>query len=186
VIPSTDNSVDAMAVKPSDVISSYSGKTIEIIDTDAEGRLVLADGLSYMVRQHHPQILIDLATLTGSSVRSLGYQAAALFSNDDQLAHHLEKAGAKTGERLWRFPLWDEYGDQMKSDVADIKNFSGLPIAGAISAAKFLEFFTDEHPSWAHLDIAGVAFGDVPYSGGKAATGYGVRLLTEFLSDLER
>jgi leucyl aminopeptidase len=184
VIPSTDNSVDAHAVKPSDVISSYSGKTIEIIDTDAEGRLVLADGLSYMVRQHHPQILIDLATLTGASVRSLGYQAAALFSNDDQLAHHLEMAGDKTGERLWRFPLWDEYGDQMKSDVADIKNFSGLPIAGAISAAKFLEFFIDEHPSWAHLDIAGVAFGDVPYSGGKAATGYGVRLLTEFLSDL--
>ncbi|MEL7220457.1 MAG: leucyl aminopeptidase [Bacteroidota bacterium] len=185
VVPSTDNSVDANAVKPSDVISSYSGKTIEIIDTDAEGRLILADGLSYMVRQHQPQVLIDLATLTGSSVRALGYEAAALFSNDDQLAHHLEMAGQKTGERVWRLPLWEEYGDQMKSDVADIKNFSGLPIAGAISAAKFLEFFTDEHPSWAHLDIAGVAFGDVPYSGGKAATGYGIRLLIEFMEGLK-
>lgn len=185
VIPSTDNSVDALAVKPSDVISSYSGKTIEIIDTDAEGRLVLADGLSYMVRQHQPDVLIDLATLTGSSVRTLGYQAAALFSNDDQLAHHLEQAGQQTGERVWRLPLWEEYAEEMNSDVADIKNFSGRPVSGAISAAKFLEVFTDEHPSWAHLDIAGVAFGDTPYGTGKAATGYGIRLLVQFFESLK-
>ncbi|PSR13135.1 MAG: leucyl aminopeptidase [Bacteroidetes bacterium] len=181
VIPSTDNSVDALAVKPSDVISSYSGKSIEIIDTDAEGRLVLADGLSYIIRQHHPDIVIDLATLTGASVRTFGYQAGALFSNDDQLAHHLEQAGQRTGERVWRLPLWEEYAEEMKSDVADIKNFSGRPVAGAISAAKFLEFFTDNHPSWAHLDIAGVAFGDTPFTNGKAATGYGIRLLIQFL-----
>lgn len=180
-IPATDNSVDALAVKPSDVISSYSGKTIEVIDTDAEGRLVLADGLSYIIREHAPQVIIDLATLTGSSVRTFGYQAAALFSNDDQLAHHLEQAGRQTGERVWRLPIWEEYGDDMKSDVADIKNFSGRPIAGAITAAKFLEFFTDNHPSWAHLDIAGTAFGDTPYGKGKAATGYGIRLLIQFL-----
>ncbi len=180
-IPSTDNSVDALAVKPSDVISSYSGKSIEIIDTDAEGRLILADGLSYIIREHAPQVVIDLATLTGSSVRTFGYQAAALFSNDDQLAHHLEQAGRQTGERVWRLPMWEEYGDDMKSDVADIKNFSGRPVAGAITAAKFLEFFTDNHPSWAHLDIAGTAFGDTPYGKGKAATGYGVRLLIQFL-----
>lgn len=183
-IPSTDNSVDAEAVKPSDVISSYSGKSIEIIDTDAEGRLILADGLSYIIRNHSPQVVIDLATLTGSSVRTFGYQASALFSNDDQLAHHLEQAGQSSGERVWRLPLWEEYGEEMKSDVADIKNFSGRPVAGAISAAKFLEFFTDDHPSWAHLDIAGTAFGDTPYGKGKAATGYGVRLLIHFLLSL--
>ena len=183
-VPSTDNAVDAQAVKPSDVINSYSGKTIEIIDTDAEGRLILADGLSYIVRKHQPQVIIDLATLTGSSVRALGYQAAALFSKDDQLAHHLEQAGKQTGERVWRLPLWDEYGDDMKSDIADIKNLSGRPVAGAITAAKFLEFFTDEHPSWAHLDIAGVAFGDTPYAKGKAATGYGIRLLIHFLQSV--
>lgn len=184
VIPSTDNSVDAMAVKPSDVISSYSGKTIEVIDTDAEGRLILADGLSYIIREHSPQVVIDLATLTGSSVRTFGYQAAALFSNDDQLAHHLEQAGQQTGERVWRLPIWEEYGDDMKSDVADIKNFSGRPIAGAITAAKFLQFFTDNHPSWAHLDIAGTAFGDTTYGKGKAATGYGIRLLIQFLTSV--
>lgn len=183
-VPSTDNAVDAEAVKPSDVIGSFSGKTIEIIDTDAEGRLILADGLSYIIREHEPQVVIDLATLTGSSVRTLGYQAAALFSNDDQLAHHLEQAGQGCGERVWRLPLWEEYGDDMKSDVADIKNFSGRPVAGAITAAKFLQFFTDEHPSWAHLDIAGTAFGDTPYGKGKAATGYGVRLLIHFLESV--
>ena len=144
----------------------------------------MADGLSYMVREHQPQVIIDLATLTGSSVRTLGYQAAALFSKDDQLAHHLEQAGQQTGERVWRLPLWDEYGDDMKSDIADIKNFSGRPIAGAITAAKFLEFFTDEHPSWAHLDIAGTAFGDTPYAKGKAATGYGIRLLIQFINSI--
>lgn len=184
IVPSTDNSVDAHALKPSDVITTYGGKTIEIIDTDAEGRLILADGLGYMVANYKPDILIDLATLTGSSVRTLGYLAAALFSNDDQLAHHLEQAGQHCGERVWRLPLWEEYGDDMKSDVADIKNLSARPVAGAITAAKFLEFFTDSHPSWAHLDIAGAAFGDTPHGQGKAATGYGVRLLTEFLEGL--
>ncbi len=184
VIPATDNSVDALSVQPSDVISSYSGKSIEVIDTDAEGRLVLADGLSYIIRQHQPDVVIDLATLTGAAVRTFGYTAAALFSNDDQLANHLTMAGQKSGERLWRLPLWDDYADDMKSDVADIKNFSGKPVAGAISAAKFLEFFIDEHPSWAHLDIAGVAFGDTPYAKGKTATGYGVRLLVEFIQSL--
>ena len=183
-VPSTDNAVDANAVKPSDVIGSYSGKTIEIIDTDAEGRLILADGLAYITKEHQPQVVLDLATLTGSSVRTFGYQAAALFSKDDQLVHHLEQAGNRCGERVWRLPLWDEYGEDMKSDVADIKNFSGRPVAGAITAAKFLEFFTNEHPSWAHLDIAGTAFGDTPYSKGKSATGYGIRLLIHFLESI--
>lgn len=184
VVPATDNVVDAKSVKPGDVISSYSGKTIEVIDTDAEGRLVLADGLSYVIQNHKPELVIDLATLTGSSVRTLGYEAGALFSNDKQLAHHLEESGRQCGERLWQLPLWDEYGESLTSDVADIKNFTGRPIAGAISAAKFLEFFTENHPSWAHLDIAGVAFGDSDFAKGKAATAYGIRLLVNFIENI--
>lgn len=180
-VPLTDNSIGSMAIKPSDVIDSYSGKSIEIIDTDAEGRLILADGLSYVLKNYKPEILIDLATLTGSTVRTFGYQAAGLFTNHDVLAKQLNDIGEEIGERVWRLPIWEEYLDDMKSDVADIKNFSGRPIAGAITAAKFLEFFTESHPAWAHLDIAGVAFGDSEFSIQKSATGYGVRLLTQFI-----
>ena len=181
IVPATDNSIGANAIKPSDVIDSYSGKTIEVIDTDAEGRLILADGIAYMIEKYKPEILIDLATLTGSAVRTLGYNAAALFSNNDELADHLSKAGERTGERVWRLPIWEVYHDDMKSDVADIKNFSGKPLAGAITAAKFLEFFTDKHPTWAHLDIAGVAFRDSEFASQKSATAFGVRLLVEFI-----
>ena len=181
IVPATDNSIGSNAIKPSDIIHSYSGKTIEVIDTDAEGRLILADGLAYMIKHYQPDVLIDLATLTGSTVRTFGYHTGGLFTNNDQLADQLESLGAKSGERLWRLPIWEEYLDDMKSDVADIKNFSGRPIAGAITAAKFLEFFTDKHPCWAHMDIAGVAFGDTEFSLQKSATAYGVRLLNEFI-----
>ena len=184
IVPATDNCVDATAIKPGDVINSYSGKTIEIIDTDAEGRLILADGLAYLNKNFKPDIMIDLATLTGSSVRTFGYQCGAAFSKDDQLIAQLTEAGNIAGERIWPLPIWDEYQSHMDSDVADIKNFSGRPIAGAISAAKFLEFFTNKHPRWAHLDIAGVAFGDTGFSKQKSATGYGVGLLVEFLKNL--
>ncbi len=186
IVPATDNCVDATAVKPGDVINSYSGKTIEIIDTDAEGRLILADGLAYLNKNFKPDIMLDLATLTGSSVRTFGYQCGAAFSKDEQLIAQLTAAGNTTGERIWPLPLWDEYQSHMDSDVADIKNFSGRPIAGAISAAKFLEFFTSNHPRWAHLDIAGVAFGDTGFSKQKSATGYGVGLLVEFLKNLAK
>lgn len=181
VVPATDNSVDAKAVKPSDVIESYSGKTIEVIDTDAEGRLILADGIAYIIRHYQPEVLIDLATLTGSTVRTLGYHAAALFTNNEKLYRQLNEVASETGELVWRFPLWDAYKDDIKSDIADVKNFSGKPIAGAIGAAKFLEFFTEAHPAWAHLDIAGVAFGDSEFSMQKSATAYGIRLLVEYL-----
>lgn len=184
LIPATDNSVDALSLKPGDIISSYSGKTIEVIDTDAEGRLILADGLAYAIKNYAPDILIDLATLTGSAVRTFGYHAAALFSSDDNLARKLSRAGDKTGERVWQLPIWDIYKEDIKSDIADVKNFSGKPAAGAISAAKFLEFFTDNHPSWAHLDIAGVAFSETDYSSGKSASGFGIRLLIEYLEDI--
>ncbi len=184
IVPTTDNCVDALAIKPGDVINSYSGKTIEIIDTDAEGRLILADGLAYLNKNFKPEIMLDLATLTGSSVRTFGYQCGAVFSKNEQLISQLSAAGNIIGERIWPLPIWDEYQSHMDSDVADIKNFSGRPVAGAISAAKFLEFFTNEHPRWAHLDIAGVAFGDTGFSKQKSATGYGVGLLVAFLKNL--
>ncbi len=181
VVPSTENSVDANSTKPGDVIGSYSGKTIEVIDTDAEGRLILADALSYTVRNYHPDVLLDLATLTGSCIRTLGKLAGGLFSNNDDLAKTLSAIGMECGERLWPLPIWKEYMKEMKSDVADIKNLSSSPAAGAITAAKFLEFFIEEHPAWAHMDIAGVAFGDSEFTKQKSGTGYGVRLLVEFL-----
>ncbi|MBP8239369.1 MAG: leucyl aminopeptidase [Saprospiraceae bacterium] len=184
VIPATENSVDAHSMRPSDVIGSYSGKTIEVIDTDAEGRLVLADGLFYAVKHYKPDVLIDLATLTGATVRAMGYHAGGLFSNDDSLADGLLQAGERCGERLWRFPLWDAYKDEIKSDVADVRNLGIRPVAGAISAAKFLEVFIDNHPRWAHLDIAGVALQDSEFSSQKSATAYGVRLLLEYFSSL--
>ena len=184
VIPTTENCVDAKALKPGDVIGSYAGKTIEIIDTDAEGRLILADGIAYLNKNYHPDIIIDAATLTGSCVQTLGYEAGGLFTNNDELALKLINAGDHSGERLWRLPLWDSYEGDIKSDIADVKNYSGKPIAGAISAAKFLEFFTDKHPKWAHLDIAGVAFGDAEFYTQKTATAFGVRLLTDFIGGL--
>jgi leucyl aminopeptidase len=181
VIPTAENSVDATAVKPGDVIGSYLGKTIEVIDTDAEGRLILADGLAYINKNYQPDILIDLATLTGSVIGTLGYAAAGLFTNNDELANTLLKTGELTGEKLWRLPMSDDYKDELNSDVADIKNYHGKPIAGAIVAAKFLEVFTENHPAFAHLDIAGTAFADSEFSAMKSATAYGIRLLTEWL-----
>jgi leucyl aminopeptidase len=184
-IPLTDNNVDGAAYRPSEVIKTFSGRTIEIIDTDAEGRVILADGLSYLVRKHKPDVVLDLATLTGSIIRTLGYHAAGLFSNNDELADRLYQVGQQAGERLWRLPTWNIYAEDIVSDVADVRNLSGKPIAGAISAAKFLEVFTDKHPAWAHLDIAGTAFGNIEYSTTqKAGTAYGVRLLIKFAESM--
>ena len=184
VVPATENSVDSLSVKPGDVIGSYSGRTIEVIDTDAEGRLILADGLSYVARHFKPEILMDLATLTGSCIRTLGTYAGGLFSNHDGLSADLLAAGQRTGERLWEFPMWEDYMKELKSDVADIKNFSGNPSAGAITAAKFLETFIQDHPTWAHMDIAGVAVADSEFSSQKSATGFGIRLLVNYLEGL--
>jgi leucyl aminopeptidase len=181
IIPATENCVDGKSIKPGDVIGSFAGKSIEIIDTDAEGRLILADGLAYMKKVFDPKVMIDLATLTGSCIQTLGYAASGMFTNNDKLAKQLEIVGESTGERVWRLPLWEQYADDLKSDVADLKNYSGKPTAGAISAAKFLEVFTDKHPAWVHLDIAGVAFSDGEFSAQRSATGYGIRLITAFL-----
>ncbi|MFA9189244.1 leucyl aminopeptidase family protein [Flavobacterium sp. FBOR7N2.3] len=184
IVPCAENSVDSKSFLPSDVIYSYSGNSIEIIDTDAEGRLVLADGLSYLIKNYNPEYIVDIATLTGSSVATLGYEAGALFTNNELISKKIQEAGDSIGEQLWPLPLWDSYKKDIESDIADVKNFSGKPVAGAISAAKFLEFFTQEHPAWVHLDIAGVAFGDDEFAKSKHATAYGVHLLTKFIENL--
>ena len=184
IVPCAENSVDAKSFVPSDVIHSYSGHSIEIIDTDAEGRLVLADGLSYLIKKFGPEYIVDIATLTGSSVATFGYECGALFTNNEEMAKKLKENGDAIGERLWPLPLWDVYKSDIESDIADVKNFSGKPVAGAISAAKFLEYFTQEHKAWAHLDVAGVTFNDDEFAKSKHATAYGVHLLTKFIENL--
>jgi leucyl aminopeptidase len=184
VLPLAENAVGGNALKPGDILHSYSGKTIEIIDTDAEGRLILADALAFAVKNYPSDYLIDAATLTGSSVATLGYEAAALFTRNAGMETGLRSAGALWDEKVWPLPLWDEYKEDLHSDVADIRNFSGKPVAGAITAAKFLEVFTESHPAWAHLDIAGVAFKESEFGKMRNATAYGVRLILQFVEDL--
>jgi len=183
IVPATDNKPDGKAIQPGDVVQAYNGMSIEVDDTDAEGRMILADGVSYLVKNYQPDIMIDIATLTGACIFALGYHAAGLFTNNDELAVALEKAGQQSGERVWRLPLWEDYESQIHSDMADVKNFGGRP-AGAITAAKLIEKFTDRHPAWAHIDIAGTAFGDSPFAGSRSATAFGVRLIIEFLKAL--
>lgn len=183
VLPITDNAVSEKALLPSDVITAYNGKTIEVLDTDAEGRLILADGLSYLSKNYKTDFLIDLATLTGSSVRMFGDTCAAMFSNNEELKNNLIKTGDQTNQRVWNLPLWDVWKDDIQSDVADMKNISLKPVGDCIIAAKFLEQFTENHPGWAHLDIAGVAFGNVGYAREKAATGFGVQLLVNLIEN---
>ncbi|MDX1688943.1 MAG: leucyl aminopeptidase [Candidatus Promineifilaceae bacterium] len=179
IAPCTENMPDANAYRPADVIRASNGKTIEIISTDAEGRMVLADGLVYAGR-YQPDAVIDLATLTGASVVALGENVAAgLFSTETWLRDRLSAAGETTHERVWPLPLWDDYREKIKSDVADIKN-SGGRFGGVGTSASFLHTFTD-YP-WAHLDIAGVVASDKGSAYAPAgATGFGVRLLVEFL-----
>lgn len=184
IVPCCENAVDSKSFLPSDVIKSYSGHSIEIIDTDAEGRLILADGLSYLIKNYKPEVIVDIATLTGSSVATLGYECGALFTNNKTIAEQLQQSGDAIGERLWPLPLWDAYKSDIESDIADVKNYSGKPVAGAISAAKFLEYFTEGHAAWAHLDVAGVTFGDDEFAKSKHATAYGVHLLTKFIENL--
>ena len=181
VVASAENAVDGNSYRPGDVIKSHSGKTIEIIDTDAEGRLVMADALSYINKTYNPKYLFDIATLTGGVVRALGYSAAGMFTKNHEMAAELSNIGNQVHERVWQLPLYEDFEDDLHSDVADIRNFSGKPIAGAINAAKFLEAFTEDHPNWMHLDIAGVSFGDSAYAKMKSASGYGIQLMIEFI-----
>ena len=185
IVPATDNCIDAKSIKPGDVINSYSGLTIEVMDTDAEGRLIMADALNYLVKNYNTDILIDLATLTGSSVRTLGYHAAAMFTQNDELANQMYLSGQRSGEKVWRLPMWDEYGKNLHSDIADVRNYGLTPLAGASEAAKFLENFVENHQAYVHLDIAGVAYKDTEFAKHKIATSFGIRLLMDFLQQFE-
>ena len=179
LIPSTENMPSGTAVKPGDVVTSHLGKTIEVINTDAEGRLILCDALSY-ARRYQPAAVIDIATLTGAIVVALGHSAAGVMGSDDKLVEEVRAAGERAGERVWPLPLWEDYRDLMKSDIADVKNSGGRP-AGSISAGWFLREFVDGFP-WAHLDIAGTAYSDrEDPTRVKGPTGMGVRLFAEFV-----
>jgi leucyl aminopeptidase len=182
IVPAVENLPSGTAYRPGDILTSLSGQTIEVLNTDAEGRLILADALTY-AKRYEPKLVIDLATLTGACIIALGHHATAVLGNDQKLVQLLLNAGEESGERLWQLPLWDNYDQQIKSDVADVKNTGGRP-AGAITAAAFLKKFAKDF-RWAHLDIAGTAWRDQdqPYIP-KGGTGVGVRLLVAFLQKL--
>ena len=184
VIPAVHNAIGSASFFPGDIYTSYSGKSVEIWSTDAEGRLILADAIAYCRKTFKPAAIIDCATLTGGILSALGNVLAGLFSNNDEMAQNLFNAGEATGERLWRFPLYKEYSDSLKGDLGDIRNLSKFKKghASSIIGAAFIKEFVDTTP-WAHIDIAGTAFnegnarGVVPQFG----TGFGVRLLLDYL-----
>ncbi|HET8634944.1 MAG TPA: leucyl aminopeptidase [Gemmatimonadales bacterium] len=179
LIPSAENMPSGTAYRPGDVVGSHFGKTIEVINTDAEGRLLLADALSY-ARRYKPAAVVDAATLTGAVVTALGHSAIGLMGNDDALMEELRAAGERAGERAWPLPLWDDYRDLIKSDIADVKNSGGRP-AGSITAGWFLKEFVEGY-RWAHLDIAGTAYSDRDDATRvKGPTGMAVRLFSEFV-----
>ena len=177
-----ENMPGGAAQRPGDIVQSYSGKTIEVLNTDAEGRLILADAIYYIDEQYEPELIVDLATLTGAIVVSLGSEYAGLFSNNDKLSEKLIKAGEIENEKLWRFPLHKNYDKLMDSKIADIQNINYSGGAGSITAAQFLQRFLKNNTPWAHLDIAGMAWTkkdlDIIPTG---ATGYGVKLLNKFV-----
>ena len=184
VIGLVENMPGGDAIRPDDVLTSLSGQTIEVLNTDAEGRLVLADALTYTQRRFKPKFVIDLATLTGAIVQALGFEHAGVFANDDQLADRLADAGRLTGERMWRLPLDPAYDKMIRSKIADVKNIGGAN-SGSITAAQFLKRFIENGTVWAHLDIAGVAWQDgeqkplIPSWG----TGWGVKLLDRLVRE---
>lgn len=179
VVPSSENLLSGAAMKPGDIIDTHLGRTVEVINTDAEGRLILADGLSYL-RRFEPAAVLDAATLTGACVIALGHHASAALGNDEALLEEVRAAGDRVGQRVWPLPMFDEYREQLRSDYADLRNTGGRP-AGTITAAWFLREFVGEFP-WVHLDVAGTAHGDgkLPYRT-KGATGVPARLFVEWI-----
>ncbi len=184
VIASAENMPSSNAYRPDDIIKTYSGKTIEIGNTDAEGRVVLCDALAFTEKNIKPDQIIDLATLTGACVVALGYWTTGMLTTDHEMATLLSQAGERSGDRVWRLPLWDDYKDLMKSDIADVRNISKGRDSGTITAAIFLQHFVKKTP-WVHLDIAGTAFlKEAQYYKPKGGTGAGVRLLLEYISEM--
>lgn len=179
-----ENMPDGNAQRPGDVVTSMSGQTIEVINTDAEGRLVLCDALTWAQKQFAPRTIIDLATLTGAMIISLGHEHAGMFANDDKLAAALDAAGKASGDKLWRFPLGPAYDKLIDSPIADMKNV-GPRYGGSITAAQFLQRFVDKGVAWSHLDIAGTVWVDkAGATHDKGATGFGVRLLDRYVRDV--
>jgi leucyl aminopeptidase len=178
-----ENMPDGNATRPGDVVKSLSGQTVEIINTDAEGRLILCDAMWYVQDRFKPQAMVELSTLTGAIIVALGHERAGLFSNDTPLATNLRKAGSEVGEKLWRMPLGPKYDKLIDSDIADMKNVGGGRDGGSITAAQFLQRFVKDGVAWAHLDIAGMAWGKGDSTTPKGATAYGVRLLDRLIAD---
>jgi leucyl aminopeptidase len=182
-----ENALSATAQRPSDVITQYGGKTVEILDTEAEGRLVLADGIAYAVKNLSPDYIIDIATLTGAATLGLGRQHAAMYTRDEALARDFYEAGERSGDRVWHMPLVDDYQQALESPIADLSHITSKKkfSAGSITAALFLEQFAGDH-TWVHFDIAGVARSEADSGENpKGGTGFGVRLLIEWLTKLK-
>ena len=187
IVGLVENMPSGTATRPGDIVTSLSGKTVEILNTDAEGRLVLGDCLTYVEKTYKPERIIDVATLTGAIIIALGNEMAGLFSNDDCLSELLTISGEQTGENVWRFPLTKGYRKMVKSETADLKNISGGRAAGSITAACFLEEFVLNKTPWAHLDIAGMDMAEKPKTlYPRGSTGFGVKLLNQFLRNIEK
>ncbi|MEM4361383.1 MAG: leucyl aminopeptidase [Candidatus Anstonellaceae archaeon] len=182
VLALAENMPSASSYRPGDIIVAYNKKTIEVVNTDAEGRVALADALAYCTTKYKPKYLIDLATLTGACVVALGDLAAGIMANDEEIKEKLLVCGEKTNERLWPLPTWEEYDEKVKSQVADVKNVGERGIAGAIAGYSFLKVFVDSSTKWAHIDIAGTSWSDKPKFGmGAGGLGFGVRLVLEYI-----
>ncbi|MEE8341626.1 MAG: leucyl aminopeptidase [Candidatus Neomarinimicrobiota bacterium] len=182
-VPATENLSGARAYKPGDILTAYNGKTIEVLNTDAEGRLILADALAYVSKHYKPQYMLDFATLTGAVVIALGHVATGIMGTDEKLINKVKNSSKNTGERVWEFPLWDEYCEQIKSEIADIKNVGNARQAGTIAAGAFLKEFVGEDIPWVHFDIAGTAYNqkEKSYTYKKSATGANIRLVLDLI-----
>lgn len=182
-ISSTENMSGSKAYKPGDILTAYNGKTIEVLNTDAEGRLILADALSYVSKHYEPAFILDFATLTGAVLIALGHIATGIMGTDEKLVDRVKKSSANTGEKVWEFPLWEEYCEQVQSKIADVKNIGAPMQAGTIAAGAFLKEFVGEDIPWCHFDIAGTAWGEKekPYGPKAGATGNVVRLVLDLM-----
>ena len=183
IVPSTENLVGAKAYKPGDILTAYNGKTIEVLNTDAEGRLILADGLSYASKHYDPEYILDFATLTGAVLVALGHVAAGVLGTDEDLMQLVKESSVNAEEKVWELPLWPEFCKQVKSNIADVKNIGAARQAGTIAGAAFLKEFVGENIPWVHFDIAGTAWGGKPTSIDPkgSATGWGVRLVLDLI-----
>jgi len=182
-ISSTENMSGAKAYKPGDILTAYNGKTIEVLNTDAEGRLILADALSYVSKHYEPEFILDFATLTGAVIVALGHIATGIMGNNESLINRIKTSSDNTSEKVWEFPLWDDYCKQVKSKIADVKNLGAPGQAGSIAGGAFLKEFVGKDIPWVHFDIAGTAWGtdELPYTAKNGATGAVIRLVLDLL-----